>query len=404
MTGTAEAAARYCRVDPLFIECGERMWLDPAALLGGDLALCPQPVLRAWPPGAAAGIEIDPSEAAALAALSPTEPRALPAALALAERQRIAERLVQCGLLERAPIPPRRRRGLDDWWSPAALYHFSSRWDGVQARDAVPVDAATAEVAFEHSATQFSEHSERRGPAPDHRVRHGDDAAAVALPRVPDDEFDALLQGRETHRLYRTDRPLSLPHVARLLRRSFGALGVAPLGGGLSALRKSAPSGGGMHPIEAYLLAIDVEGLSAGWYHYRCDQHRLAPMRALDSATARERVIAYTAGQRYFASAPMLVAFGLRFPRHHWKYPRHAKALRVMLLEAGHLGQTFYLSATREGLGAFFTCAINEVDLDRDLGFDGLQQGCIALVGAGWPSSEGAGLRLSHYVGRDGPR
>jgi nitroreductase len=68
-----------------------------------------------------------------------------------------------------------------------------------------------------------------------------------------------------------------------------------------------------------------------------------------------------------------------------------------MLLEAGHLGQTFYLSATQQGLGAFFTCDINEADLDRDLGFDGISQGCIALLGAGWPSDEGAALRLSYY-------
>lgn len=393
MNNPVAAAARYCRVDPLFLECGERLFLDPALLFRGTLRLGPQPVLRAWAPGALQGVEIDVDEAQALAALSASTPAPLPAALDAATRQRIANRLLPLGLLRDAPQAPQ----LADWWSPAALYHFSSRWDGVLARDEVPTDADSAAQAFARSQAQFAEHAEHQGPAPDHRVRDGDEAAAFDLPCDVGDDFDALLQRRETHRLYRTDRALPLEQAARLLRRSFGVLAEAPVGGGLTALRKSSPSGGGLHPLEAYLLALDIQGLAPGWYHYRADQHRLAPMRAMDTATARERVVTYSAGQRYFASAPMVVALGLRFPRHHWKYPRHAKALRVMLLEAGHLGQTFYLSATHQGLGAFFTCAINEADLDRDLGFDGLSQGCIALLGAGWPSPEGAALRLSHY-------
>lgn len=401
MSEAVDAAARYCRVDPLFIECGERLFFDPAALFRGEVNLGPQPVLRAWAPGALQPLEIDAFEASLLAALPASSLSALPMDAEPEVLQRAVARLIGLGLLRRIP---QEANPFSDWWPPAALYHYSSRWDGVLARDDVPVDAQSAAEAFSRSAAQFAEHSELKGLPPDHRVRHGDEALAIDLPQRAEDDFDLLLRTRETHRLYRTDRALPLEQTAHLLRRSFAVLSEAPVGGGLTALRKSAPSGGGMHPVEAYLLALDVQGLAPGWYHYRADQHRLAPIRELDTATARERVTVYTAGQRYFASAPMVVALGLRFPRHHWKYPQHAKALRVMLLEAGHLGQTFYLSATQQGLGAFFTCAINEADLDRDLGFDGVSQGCIALLGAGWPSDEGAALRLSNYQQAVPPR
>ena len=401
MSKAVDAAARYCRVDPLFIECGERLFFDPAALFRGEVSLGPQPVLRAWAPGALQALEIDAFEAGLLAALPATAPGALPEHADPVALHRAVTRLLDLGLLRETAQPD---RPLADWWSPAALYHFSSRWDGVLARDDVPDSAESAAQAFARSQRQLAEHAELKGPPPEHRVRHGNEAEAFDLPQADEAPLDALLRARETHRLYRTDRPLPLEQAASLLRRSFGVLGEAPVGGGLTAVRKSAPSGGGMHPVEAYLLAVDVQQLRPGWYHYRGDQHRLAPMRYLDTAEARERVAIYTAGQRYFASAPMIVALGLRFPRHHWKYPQHAKALRVMLLEAGHLGQTFYLSATEQGLGAFFTCAINEGDLDRDLGFDGLSQGCIALLGAGWPSDEGAALRLSNYQQAVPPR
>lgn len=397
MSQPADAAVRYCRVDPLFIECAERLFLDPASLFRGEVVLGPQSVLRAWAPGALEPVEIDAEEAALLAALSAHAPQSAPAAPPCAQDQARLDRLLAAGLLRECSTPP-PADPLGDWWSPAALYHFSSRWDGVLARDDVPVDRAGASSAFARSQQAFAERAAQRGAPPDHRLRHGDDARALDLPAWDTDEFDALLRARETHRLFRTDRPLSLEQVARLLGRSFGVLGEAPLGGGLTALRKSSPSGGGMHPVEAYALALDVEGLAPGWYHYRADQHRLAPMLALDQDAARERVTRYAAGQRYFASAPLVVALAPRFPRHHWKYPQHAKALRVILLEAGHLGQSFYLAATHEALGAFFTCAINEADLDRDLGFDGVSQGCIALLGAGWPGEEGAALRLSSYL------
>jgi hypothetical protein len=222
---TVEAAPRYCRVDPLFIECGERLFFDPALLFRGTLSLGPQPVLRAWAPGAQQAVEIDVEEAQALASLSASTPAPLPAGLGAEACKRIAGRLLPLGLLLDAPQPPQ----LADWWSPAALYHFSSRWDGVLARDEVPTDADSAALAFARSQLQFAEHAEHQGPAPDHRVRHGEERAALDLPLAAEDGFDALLRQRETHRLYRTDRALSLQQAARLLRRSFGVLGEAPV-------------------------------------------------------------------------------------------------------------------------------------------------------------------------------
>jgi SagB-type dehydrogenase family enzyme len=175
-------------------------------------------------------------------------------------------------------------------------------------------------------------------------------------------------------------------------------LGEVDLGGGLRAMRKRVPSGGGMHPIEAYPLVIDVEGLTPGWYHYRAHEHVLAPILTLAREDARARIERLAAGQRYFAGAAMIVALSLRFPRHHWKYARHARAYRVMLMETGHVGQTFYLAATELGLGAFFTAAINDADIDAELGLDGVEEGCVALLGCGFPAADGAAMRLSHYV------
>lgn len=393
------SAEGYRRQSPLFVEYGERQWLDPAAFFAGRIEIGTQPVVRVWAPPANAPLELSPLETWLLACLPSHCLAPLPTLVgedAVGVRE-AAERLCANGLLLTTPCEAGSLQ-FSEWWAPAALYHFSSRWHRVLARDEVPTNAESAQQAVERSKVDFERHADLFGKPPGPCARWGDDNAVVDLPPAgSDDGLAGLLLSRETHRLFDTSRPLPLALAARLLAQALGVNGSVPLGGGLVALRKGVPSGGGMHPTEACVLALDVEGLACGWYHYRADQHRLALICQLDRDLARERVTQYTAGQRYFATAPLCIALVLRFPRHHWKYPQHAKALRVMLLEAGHIGQSIYLSATELGLGAFFTAAINEVELDEDLGFDGVNAGSIALLGAGWPVPEGSALRLSHY-------
>jgi hypothetical protein len=52
-------------------------------------------------------------------------------------------------------------------------------------------------------------------------------------------------------------------------------------------------------------------------------------------------------------------------------------------LDAGHLSQTLYLSATDLDLGAFVTAAINDACAERLFGLDGLDIGPIAVSGFG---------------------
>ena len=72
-----------------------------------------------------------------------------------------------------------------------------------------------------------------------------------------------------------------------------------------------------------------------------------------------------------------------RFARSFWKYRRHAKILRAILLEAGHLSQTFYLLCTQLGLGPYVTAAIDDAELERALDLDPLFEAPLAVCGCG---------------------
>lgn len=196
-------------------------------------------------------------------------------------------------------------------------------------------------------------------------------------------DLDRLLSSRFTCRNYDAARALPYEDFAATLYRVFGARAAAEIAPGIPLLKRSCPSGGGLHPTEAYLLVQNVEDVTPGLYHYHPIDHALEPLRALDRQLAREHMQRLVAGQQHFFDAHVLVVLASRFHRTFWKYRNHAKAYRAVILDAGHLSQTLYLTATELGLGAFVTAAVNEVDIEHAFGLDPLQEGPLAVCGFG---------------------
>jgi SagB-type dehydrogenase family enzyme len=60
-------------------------------------------------------------------------------------------------------------------------------------------------------------------------------------------------------------------------------------------------------------------------------------------------------------------------PRSMRKYD-FARAYRVVLLDTGHLGQTFHFAATALGLGVFTTAALDDARIERLLAVDGISE------------------------------
>ena len=84
--------------------------------------------------------------------------------------------------------------------------------------------------------------------------------ASVAAPRAvrelplverTGELYDVLLR-RRTTRSFDRDDSLALSELAVVLRYVFGYHGYAPLLGQVNTLKRTSPSAGGFHPIEAY--------------------------------------------------------------------------------------------------------------------------------------------------------
>jgi SagB-type dehydrogenase family enzyme len=186
------------------------------------------------------------------------------------------------------------------------------------------------------------------------------------------------------------EKPLSKEAFSQILYYVFGCHGVLPLlDRDVVAVKKTSPSGGGLHPTEVYPLVMNVDGVPPGAYHYSIGKHSLELITRLDEETARKWADEFTAGQVYPGWAQVIFVMTSRFYRHQWKYRRHEKAYGVLMMDAGHLSQTFYLVCADLGIGSFVTAAINSDNIESRLGLDRFAEGAILISGCGAPIEAG---------------
>lgn len=192
-------------------------------------------------------------------------------------------------------------------------------------------------------------------------------------------EFLRVLLARKTHREFSREN-LPLKSVSQLLFYTWGVMGYLPTPFGRLA-HKTSPSGGARHPIEVYLAVLRVNGLSPGLYHYNSRSHTL---ERLQKGQMLDKAVQYCAGNPLVKNTGALFLMTAVFSRSMWKY-RFARAYRVVLLDAGHLCQTFCLVATWLGLAPFCTAALNDSLIEKDLGLDGATESVIYAAAVGVP-------------------
>jgi putative peptide maturation dehydrogenase len=293
------------------------------------------------------------------------------------------------------------------WNLEAALYYFLSKWRGIDLRRLAGQDEASDLLPPTDEAVRaFVDHF---GPPPAASFSVATPLAVRELPLVErkGELYDVLLR-RRTTRSFDRRAPLAQWELAVVLRYVFGYHGYVPLLGQVTTLKRTSPSAGGFHPIEAYPLIMAVDELDPGLYHYNAAEHALELLVPLGVEEARAAATAFVCGQTYFGDAHVLLVLAARFDRAFWKYRNHHKALTALMMDAAHLSQTLYLVATELGLGAFITAAINNADIEERLGIDGYREGVLAVCGFGRPAAEPSPFDpeflpfVARETGRDG--
>ena len=381
------------RCATVFLEPREEAGFDLDVLLSGGDGLRRTMRWLALAPHVGEEVEIDAIEREVLGAFSPgqwVDEAALALHPAAAVQRLLDEGLLIADAAEHAQWRQRDEALRGVHWHPlAATLHAFTRWSGVDA-------VQNSKDSGTETAVQMRE---VLGAPPVEALRRGDGAPQLKLPRVEATDFDRLLARRVTCRNFDPARPLPFELFVQVLQRVFAAQAEVRVSADTVFLKKNVPSGGGLHPMECYLVVQHVDGVAPGLYHYQAVEHALEPLpapagRSWSDGGLRGFVQDMVAQQHWFADAHVVVLLSPRFDRTFWKYRQHAKGYRVVALEAGHLSQTLYLSATEAGLGAFITGAINEKELEQAFGLDPISQGALAICGFGWRGEQMATTEL----------
>lgn len=213
--------------------------------------------------------------------------------------------------------------------------------------------------------------------------------------------FLETVKARKTSRSF-NGNPISLDQLSTLLYVSLGPLHEkwADLeDNGLQVLgrRKSFPSAGGLHPEEAYVVALNVEGLHAGIYHYDSIEHHLT---LLETDVCEQELISLLYGQYFAQGLAAGIFLTARFEKGWWKYP-HSRGYRVVFLDIGHASQSVLLTATGLGLETWLTGAFGDTQVEKFLKLTSTTEQPILFIGMGYGDNQTVDNHILSRLKRD---
>ena len=377
-----------------FLGMEEATSLDIAAFLQGEIKTTREQVLYAISGVSGKKVSLTQAQVGLLSGLSEDwvpQDTLLPNS---EQRAEVLRPLVEAGLVITDRTDPQESKFLererllrDQQWAPLAASYFLSTQEieGVKSESKSPYDHLVEISRSEKNTERFIQ---QWGAPPPPVAQFKAASKEVRLPLPQREGFFELLKRRKTTRGFESSAVLRLEDFALLMRSTFGVHGSFRLSEEHTILHKTSPSGGSLHPIEAYVLVRKVEDLPAGLYHYHPIDHSVRLLRPLESEKVAELAKEICGSQLYAAGAHFLVLLSARWLRNFWKYRKSQRTLGVVLMDAGHLSQTFYLAAAELGLGAFYTAAIDAPRAAELIDKDLAEEGPLGVLGCGVPSRD----------------
>jgi SagB-type dehydrogenase family enzyme len=186
--------------------------------------------------------------------------------------------------------------------------------------------------------------------------------------------FDAIRE-RVTSRII-NGKKITLNQLSILLEYSAG---ITSFVNGMN--HRAYPSGGARYPLEVYFLVtetIDTD-IAPGLYHYDVENHRATVLWERDFEKAE---ISKYLGVSWIERGSLIFFITATFERNQLKYGE--RGYRMVLIEAGHVGQGFYLNSKALGLNCCALAATEDVMVeDEILDIDGVGESLVYTLVVG---------------------
>jgi len=201
-----------------------------------------------------------------------------------------------------------------------------------------------------------------------------------ALPAVDaQSELERTIAARRSVRSF-SGAPIGLAELARLLFFTYGRTD-------RRGLFRAVASAGAVFPLELYVVALRVDGLEPGVYHYGVESGGLDVVRPGDHLGTLKQVLAWDGVDIERASLAIVITAVFR--RNSVKYLD--RGYRMVLVEAGEAAQNLCLLATSMELGACLLGGFRDDPLSELLDVDGVEEAPLVPVVLGRPAPAAAG-------------
>jgi SagB-type dehydrogenase family enzyme len=221
------------------------------------------------------------------------------------------------------------------------------------------------------------------------------DQQLVSLPAPKNERapIGPVIRSRRSIRQY-SGKAVSLQDMATLLAHCAGITGTlhlkdSPDSIGLGNTQhvdlRAVASGGGLYPIDLFLVAFNVEQLPPGAYCYLPRQHSLKPAGRPRPLPDIRKLAQF--GGIQVEKAGFLICYLYNFYENSRKYGE--SGLGFAFLEAGAISAHVHLICTAIGLGSCDVGGFSKQRCERLLGADGISKHMIHLTVVG---KSGAGL------------
>ncbi len=148
---------------------------------------------------------------------------------------------------------------------------------------------------------------------------------------------EEALKQRRSLRQYKNEA-LNLQQVSQLLWAAQGTTSTTGF--------RTAPSAGGLYPLEVYVVSGNVQNLPAGVYHYLSAKNSL---ELISTGDKRKELAAAAHAQNDINEAAFDLLITANYKKTASKYGNRSE--RFADMEAGHAAQNIYLQTVSLGLG-----------------------------------------------------
>lgn len=215
-----------------------------------------------------------------------------------------------------------------------------------------------------HQASQYTYDSVRALPNPDWSSQPSVFRTFEELPRValltnlldaPVATLSVLAQGLDALPESQLNPPQDLKTLSTWLYLADGVISKSNVGPQRVEWLRTTPSNGALYPCEIYVLALGIEGLEPGLYHYSSREFSLRKLR--DGHAALAQIKRGRPDLEFLKTVPAAMLVSTIFWRSAWRFRK--RAYRYALTDAGHLVENLRVAATGLGMRTLVRLRMN---------------------------------------------